>query len=211
MIRRLFWLSAAAGVGYAGYMVWRWAREQNKPSSYLNDALAGRLYEPQPAGASAAGANVSAKRPASAPGAEAPAQPRRIVTRVHRGAPPAAAPAVPATPEQPEAPAGEGLAFGPVIVGADTTAEADTAADQSSPVSSEAAEGEAPIPSGEITNLNSADEDALIALPGIGPALARRIIAYRDEQGPFTSIDQLEAIQGIGPRNIDEFRHLVTI
>jgi competence protein ComEA len=60
-------------------------------------------------------------------------------------------------------------------------------------------------------NINTADLEALIALPGIGPALARRIVAYRKERGPFTSVDQLVDIQGIGPRNIDEFRHLITV
>ncbi|HMQ33118.1 MAG TPA: helix-hairpin-helix domain-containing protein, partial [Chloroflexaceae bacterium] len=69
----------------------------------------------------------------------------------------------------------------------------------------------APALGGAPTNLNTADEAALVALPGIGPALARRIIAYRDEHGPFSSVEQLEAIQGIGPRNIEEFRHLVTV
>lgn len=60
-------------------------------------------------------------------------------------------------------------------------------------------------------NINTADLEALIALPGIGPALARRIIAYREQHGPFTSVDQLIDVQGIGPRNITDFRHLVTV
>jgi competence protein ComEA len=62
-----------------------------------------------------------------------------------------------------------------------------------------------------LTNINSADLDALIALPGIGPALARRIVEHREEHGPFSSVEQLIDIQGIGSRNIDEFRHLITV
>lgn len=64
---------------------------------------------------------------------------------------------------------------------------------------------------GGLVNINSADFNALVDLPGIGPALARRIITYREEHGPFRSVDQLIDIQGIGERNIDDFRHLVTV
>jgi ethanolamine utilization protein EutM len=47
-------------------------------------------------------------------------------------------------------------------------------------------------------NLNAASAEELIALPGIGPALARRIVAYREEHGAFTSVDQLKEVRGIG-------------
>jgi competence protein ComEA len=67
-----------------------------------------------------------------------------------------------------------------------------------------------PTPGGLI-NINTADEKALIALPGIGRSLARRIIAYRTKNGPFASVDELDAIQNISQQNIDEFRHLVTV
>jgi competence protein ComEA len=48
-------------------------------------------------------------------------------------------------------------------------------------------------------DLNVAGESDLEALPGIGPALAARIIAYRDENGPFASIDELADVSGITP------------
>ncbi|NJM05301.1 helix-hairpin-helix domain-containing protein [Candidatus Gracilibacteria bacterium] len=64
---------------------------------------------------------------------------------------------------------------------------------------------------GELININTADLDALISLPGIGPALARRIIAYRKAHGPFASVQALIDIPGIGTRNIEEFAHLVTV
>ena len=47
-------------------------------------------------------------------------------------------------------------------------------------------------------NVNAASAGELVALPGIGPALARRIVAYREEHGAFTSVDQLKEVKGIG-------------
>ncbi|MEI6179433.1 MAG: helix-hairpin-helix domain-containing protein [Chloroflexales bacterium] len=191
MIRRLFWLSTAAGAGYAGYMVWRWMRVQNKPSPTLEAALAGRLYEDvgvRPA------APVRPSADASSP--EAP-QPRRIVTRVHRGAPPSA--------PKSDAPDAAETAAAPVedesVAPAETTAV---------PAEDESVALAEPSQDDSRTNINQADEATLVALPGIGPALARRIITYRDEHGPFASVEQLESVPGVR-RNLDEFRHLVTV
>ncbi len=60
-------------------------------------------------------------------------------------------------------------------------------------------------------DINRADREALLALPGIGPVLAERIIAYREAHGPFKSVDELTAIAGIGERNINIFRKLVYV
>lgn len=68
-----------------------------------------------------------------------------------------------------------------------------------------ASAGSAPV------NLNLADEAALDALPGVGPVLARRIIAWRSEHGSFTSVDELAEVQGIGPKVLDNLRPLVTV
>lgn len=57
-------------------------------------------------------------------------------------------------------------------------------------------------------DVNSADASALESLPGIGPSKAAAIIAYRDQNGPFKSIDDLDKVEGIGPStlaNIGEF------
>ena len=59
-------------------------------------------------------------------------------------------------------------------------------------------------------DLNAADAAALDALPGIGPVLAGRIVAHR-EDGPFTSVDELADVAGIGPTLLDRLRDLVRV
>src|SRR5690606_34424271 len=54
--------------------------------------------------------------------------------------------------------------------------------------------------------LNRATEAELTALPGIGPALARRIVALREEQGRFRSVEDLEKVVGIGPSLLERLR-----
>jgi competence protein ComEA len=70
--------------------------------------------------------------------------------------------------------------------------------------------GTTPVP-GALVNLNSADEAALETLPGIGPALAGRILAWRDTNGRFASIDDLGSVTGIGDKTLDSLRELVTV
>ena len=62
---------------------------------------------------------------------------------------------------------------------------------------------------GSFDALAAATEEELIAVEGIGPALARRIIAYREENGPFQTIDELDNVKGIGPSLIENIRYLV--
>ena len=59
-------------------------------------------------------------------------------------------------------------------------------------------------------NINTATAEELEALPGVGEVTAARIIAHREENGPFRSIDDLIHVPGIADRTIDEFRELVT-
>lgn len=65
-------------------------------------------------------------------------------------------------------------------------------------------------PPGKV-NLNSATVADLDGLPGIGPVLAQRIIDYRDQQGPFASVDQLDDVPGIGPAIFAQLTKLVTV
>jgi late competence protein len=60
-------------------------------------------------------------------------------------------------------------------------------------------------------NLNTATAEQLQTLPRIGPALAARIIAWRDEHGGFKSVDELDAVPGIGPAMMTSLRPLVTV
>ncbi len=59
-------------------------------------------------------------------------------------------------------------------------------------------------------NINSADAAALDALPGIGEVTAERIVASRDEAGPFASLDDLDRVSGIGPATIESLRSVAT-
>lgn len=62
-----------------------------------------------------------------------------------------------------------------------------------------------------LININSATIEELTSLPGIGEATANKIIAYRKENGKFTSIEDLKNVPGIGDSKFEELKDLVTI
>jgi len=62
-----------------------------------------------------------------------------------------------------------------------------------------------------LINVNTADEMQLEEINGVGEVLAAAIVAYREEHGPFTAVDQLEDVSGIGPSTLEEMRDQVTI
>lgn len=66
------------------------------------------------------------------------------------------------------------------------------------------------LPSASI-DINSAPPGALIQLPGIGAAYARRIVAYREEHGRFSRIEDIMRVSGIGPRKFEALRPFVTV
>ena len=74
------------------------------------------------------------------------------------------------------------------------------------------AEGERPdsLLPGEVIDLNAADTYDLDRLPGIGPAKAEAILAYREEYGPFQSVDDLLSVSGIGEVTLENLRPYVT-
>jgi competence protein ComEA len=62
-----------------------------------------------------------------------------------------------------------------------------------------------------LINVNTADVTQLQELPGIGEVLSAAIVKYRDENGPFASVDQLDEVSGIGPATLENIRDLVTV
>lgn len=66
-------------------------------------------------------------------------------------------------------------------------------------------------PGGGVVNINTAGAAELEALPGIGPALAARIVEYRDGHGPFASVDDLTDVPGIGPAKLEALRSQATV
>lgn len=73
-----------------------------------------------------------------------------------------------------------------------------------------AAAGAGAAPGGPI-DLNRATAEQLDALPGVGPATAAAIVAHRDRNGPFASVEGLLDVRGIGPAKLDGLRDLVTV
>ena len=62
-----------------------------------------------------------------------------------------------------------------------------------------------------LVNINTATESELESVTGIGPATAKKIVAHREANGPFASVDQLEEVPGIGPAKLEGMRAEVTV
>ena len=60
-------------------------------------------------------------------------------------------------------------------------------------------------------SINEATEEELMQVSGIGAALAKRIVDYRDEHGPFSSLDELVNVQGIGEKRVEQWRKYLTV
>ena len=62
-----------------------------------------------------------------------------------------------------------------------------------------------------LTNINSATKIELIQLPGIGDTTADKIIAYREEHGGFSSIEELMNVPGIGQTKFESLKDLISV
>ena len=63
---------------------------------------------------------------------------------------------------------------------------------------------------GGIVYINVAGVDELVELPRIGPAMAARIVEYREANGPFTSLEDVDEVSGIGPSTLDQLEPLIS-
>ena len=63
----------------------------------------------------------------------------------------------------------------------------------------------------EIININTAEKQNLVKLPKIGTVTAERIIRFRDDYGPFKSIDDLLKVKGIGPKTLEKLKPQITL
>ncbi len=68
-----------------------------------------------------------------------------------------------------------------------------------------------PLVSQLMVDLNTADEEALQRISGVGPALARRIVAYREKHGPFSAYEELLAVEGIGESKLAQMKPYCTL
>ena len=62
----------------------------------------------------------------------------------------------------------------------------------------------------QVVNINTATVQDFESLPGIGPVMAQRIVDYRNEHGPFKSVEELTKVKGIGESKLEELLDLIT-
>lgn len=63
----------------------------------------------------------------------------------------------------------------------------------------------------DLININTATAEELDSLPGIGPTTALKIIDYRNQNGPFNSIEDIMNVSGIGPSTFENIKDLITV
>jgi len=64
---------------------------------------------------------------------------------------------------------------------------------------------------GVLVNINAAGQQALESLPGIGPATAKNIIDYREFNGPFKNIEEIQKVGGIGEKKFQAIKDLISV
>lgn len=66
-------------------------------------------------------------------------------------------------------------------------------------------------PSESPLNINTASKEELISLPGIGDAISERIIAYREENGGFDTIEEIMEVSGIGEKTFENIKDMIIV
>lgn len=64
---------------------------------------------------------------------------------------------------------------------------------------------------GELIDINTASQEELETLPGIGPVTALAIISYREVEGVFNIIEEIQKVDGIGPAKFDSIKDFITV
>jgi competence protein ComEA len=116
-------------------------------------------------------------------------------------------------------PAGARVADAVLAVGGATAGAVLTALNLAAPLSDGQqlvvpGEGSAPGPAGDGDGripINTADGAALEGLPGVGPVLAQRIVEHRDRHGPFSVVEDLLDVPGIGEAKLAALREMVLV
>ncbi len=62
-----------------------------------------------------------------------------------------------------------------------------------------------------LININNADYDDLIKIPGMGRTNAKRVIEYREKHGSFNDISEIVKVKGIGPKRYEKMRPYITV
>ncbi len=99
----------------------------------------------------------------------------------------------------------------PYNTGEEPAASADTSSGPDLPSSNTNESDSSGSENSDLININTASLEELDSLPGIGPTTAQRIIDYRDTNGPFTTIDEIMDVSGVGPSTFDEIKDLITV
>lgn len=71
--------------------------------------------------------------------------------------------------------------------------------------------GQESQPQSKIININSASAEDLDKLPGIGEVMAQRIVAKREADGPFKKVEDLNDVEGIGPKKFEQIKELISV
>lgn len=86
-----------------------------------------------------------------------------------------------------------------------------TAVPTAAPPASDGQQDDQAAQQAALININTATPEELDELPGIGPAIAQRIVDYRTANGPFATIEEIKLVSGIGDKLFEKIKALITV